>query len=87
MNVSAPDGPQPGAGRSEGAALRFLRWLVEPPVESQPAELRVLRWLLRAVVFLLYCFVVGEVTPGYDGQAGGWGGVGRKNGKPGKPPA
>jgi hypothetical protein len=27
MNLRSPDAPQPGAG-SEGAALRFLRWLL-----------------------------------------------------------
>jgi len=63
--------------------MRFLRWLIEPPVGSQLRELRVLRWLLRGAAFLLYCLVVGEVG-GFDNQTGG-GGVGRKNARPGKP--
>ncbi len=86
MNLSASEAPQPGA-RSEGAAMRFLRWLAEPPVGPQPAGLLVLRWLLRATVFLLYCFVVSEVSPGYDGFASGCGGGERKAPKPAKPPA
>ncbi len=80
MNLRFPDAPQSGA-RSEGAALRFLRWLIERPVEPQPATSRILRWLLRAVAFSLYCMLVGEA--GDAGNAG----VGPKGGKSGKPPA
>ncbi len=65
--------------------MRFLRWLIEPPVGSQPRKFPFLRWLLRAAAFLLYCLVVGEVAPGYDGA--GNAGVGAKGGKPGKPAA
>jgi hypothetical protein len=64
--------------------MRFLRWLIEPPAESQPRALRALRWLFRATVFCVYCFVVGEGSPGYDG--GGNAGVRPNSGKPHKPP-
>ncbi len=53
MNLSAPCAPQPDA-RSEGAVVRFLAWLINPPVETQSRELRVLRWLLRATVLSLF---------------------------------
>ncbi len=75
MNFSAPEAPQPGA-RREGAALRFLRWLIEPPVGVQPAQLRVLRWLLRAVAFVVYAAIAGPDMG--HGNAG----VGRRSGKP-----
>ncbi len=86
MKLSAPDAPEPGA-RSEGAVIRFLRWLVEPPENSQPRELRVLRWLLRAVGFLLAAFVAGEAGLNDTGSGmGSGGGAGGKD-KPRKPSA
>ena len=74
MNLGSPDAPQPGA-RPEGAVLRFLRWLIEPPAGPQPAGSRILRWLLRAAAFVLYAMCVGE----YDGH--GNAGVGRNSRK------
>ncbi len=87
MNVSASDAPQPGA-RSEGTVMRFLRWLIEPPVESQAREVLVLRWLLRAFVFLLFAFFATELSEltGFDVGTGSSTGMGG-NGKPSKPPA
>lgn len=81
MNSGAPDGPEPTARRSEGAVLRFLRWLIEPPVGTQPRGVRVLRWLLRALAFLLYAMLAGETTEA--GNAG----VARKGTKPSDPAA
>lgn len=78
VNFGAPDGAQPVAQRSEGAALRFLRWLLEPPVGAQSTGLRVLRWVLRAVGWVLYAAFIGPD----DGH--GNAGVGRKGGKPGE---
>ncbi len=76
MNLRSPDAPQPGT-RPEGAALRFLRWLIEPPVGPQPGGLGVVRWLLRASVFVVYAMFVGPS----DGT--GNAGVGPKRGKSG----
>ena len=80
MNLSAPDESQPAAQRSEGAVLRFLRWLLEPPVGPQSTGMRYLRWLLRAVAWVLYAACIGPD----DGPGGG--GVGRKGGKGGERP-
>ena len=74
MNLPRPDKPQPGA-RPEGAVLRFLRWLIEPPpVEPQPANLRVIRWLLRAGAFLLYAAIDGSADGAGSGGGGSKGG-------------
>ena len=89
MNISAPDAPQPGAP-SEGAVVRFLGWLIQPPDKSQPREMLVLRWLFRAVAFLLCAFVASEVDLSLDNTSSsgsGMGDGGRKNPIPGKPPA
>ena len=84
MNISAPDAPHPDP-RCEYPVVRFLAWLINPPVETLPRELRVLRWLLRATVVCLFAFVAGEMDLSLD--SGGMGGDGNKNPKAGKPPA
>jgi hypothetical protein len=73
MNISTPEVPQPG-DRREGAVLRFLRWLIEPPVGPQPAQLRVLRWSLRAAAFVLYAAIAGPADGTGNGSAGRRGG-------------
>lgn len=83
MNLSAPDDSQPGAQRSEGAVLRFLRWLLEPPVGPQSTEMRVVRWLVRAVAWVLYAACVGPD----DGHGNGSGGVGHKGGRADEKPS
>ena len=79
MNRRSPDTSESGAA-SEGAVLRFLRWLLEPPVAPQSASLRVLRQVLRVVGWIVYAAVVGPD----DGH--GNGGVRPRGGKPGEPP-
>jgi hypothetical protein len=58
--------------------LRFLRWLLEPPDETQPGNVRALRWVLRAVAFCVYGAFVGPS----DGTGSGTGG--RVRSKPGE---
>lgn len=60
------DRSEPGTHPSEGTALRFLRWLIEPPAGPQTPAMRVLRWVLRAVGFVLRA-LIGDGSDGPNG--------------------
>ncbi|MBD5605078.1 MAG: hypothetical protein IAI48_08315 [Candidatus Eremiobacteraeota bacterium] len=55
-----------GTSRPDGAALRFLRWVIEPPARPQPVGMRVLRTTLRAIGWVVRA-LIGDGTGGPHG--------------------